>query len=106
VVLGRGAFQPSTDDHSAENDMFNFQAGKKAYLAQTAPVAFNSGKDRLQSSVSSDPTITQERTLEKLPPTVDEYGYGFWFRYMTLFPERLWSGKNAPWYFLARLTVN
>jgi hypothetical protein len=27
-------------------------------------------------------------------------------RFLTTFPTRLWAGKNAPWYFLARLTIN
>ena len=41
-----------------------------------------------------------------MPVKIREYGYGFWMRFMTAYPTRLWSGKNAPWYFLARLTVN
>jgi hypothetical protein len=40
--------------------------------------------------------------LEKLK----EYGYGFWMRFLTTFPSRLENGKNAPWYFVARLTKN
>jgi hypothetical protein len=35
-----------------------------------------------------------------------EYGYGFWMRFLTTYPVRLENGKNAPWYFLARLTKN
>jgi hypothetical protein len=35
-----------------------------------------------------------------------EYGYGFWARFLTAYPDRLLSGKNAAWYFIARLTVN
>lgn len=27
-------------------------------------------------------------------------------RFLTCYPQRLTSGKNAPWYFLARLTRN
>ena len=27
-------------------------------------------------------------------------------RFLTHFPARLWGGKNAPWYFVARLTFN
>jgi hypothetical protein len=27
-------------------------------------------------------------------------------RFLTTYPTRLWAGKNAPWYFLARLTKN
>jgi hypothetical protein len=35
---------------------------------------------------------------------LEEYGYGFWARYLTAYPTRLIAGKNAPWYFVARLT--
>ena len=35
-----------------------------------------------------------------------EYGYGFWARFLTAYPERLLNGKNAAWYFMARLTKN
>ena len=27
-------------------------------------------------------------------------------RFLTTYPKRLISGKNAPWYFLSRLTYN
>jgi hypothetical protein len=37
---------------------------------------------------------------------VKEYGYGFWIRFLTTYPKRLLDGKNAPWYFLARLARN
>lgn len=36
----------------------------------------------------------------------EEYGYGFWARFLTLYPQRLEHGKNAPWYFISRLTSN
>lgn len=35
---------------------------------------------------------------------LEEYGYGFWARYLTAYPARLIAGKNAPWYFVSRLT--
>lgn len=37
---------------------------------------------------------------------VSEYGYGFWLKFMTRHPAPLVSGKNAPWYFVSRLTRN
>jgi hypothetical protein len=27
-------------------------------------------------------------------------------RYLTYFPTKMYAGKNGPWYFVARLTVN
>ena len=35
-----------------------------------------------------------------------EYGYGFYARFLTAYPTRLLSGKDAAWYFIARLTKN
>ena len=40
------------------------------------------------------------------PKNLVEYGYGFWLRFLTIYPERLTSGKNAPMYFVSRLTTN
>jgi len=37
---------------------------------------------------------------------LSEYGYGFWARYLTAYPVRMISGKNAPWYFVSRMTSN
>jgi hypothetical protein len=50
--------------------------------------------------------LTSELTTNNLPANLNEYGYGFWFRFLTAYPTRLFAGKNAPWYFLARLTIN
>jgi hypothetical protein len=38
--------------------------------------------------------------------TLEEYGFGFWYRFLTAFPKRLIPGKIAPWYFMARVTMN
>ena len=37
---------------------------------------------------------------------MNEYGYGFYLRFLTQYPKRLLSGKNAPWYIVARMTKN
>jgi hypothetical protein len=50
--------------------------------------------------------FSQEIPFEQLPVNIDEYAYGFWFRYLTHYPTRMWNGKNAGWYFVARLTSN
>lgn len=41
-----------------------------------------------------------------LPANLEEYGFGFWMRFLTAYPVRLVNGKNEPWYFVARLTKN
>lgn len=61
---------------------------------------------RLQSSPESKSPVDVEFPADKAPKDRSEYGYGFWMRYLTTFPERLMPGKNAPWYFVARLTRN
>ena len=51
----------------------------------------------------------KEPVLDKQSPSenaLEEYGYGFWMRYLTTYPQRLIAGKNAPWYFVSRLTWN
>jgi uncharacterized iron-regulated membrane protein len=42
--------------------------------------------------------------LPKSQADTNEYGYGFYFRYLTHYPGRMWTGKNEAWYFLSRLT--
>jgi len=37
---------------------------------------------------------------------MDEFGYGYWFRFITHFPTRMWSGKSGAWVFVSRLTSN
>ena len=49
------------------------------------------------------PLIDTEAKADK--PLIT-YGYGFWARFLTAYPNRLLQGKNAPWYFMARLTWN
>ena len=37
---------------------------------------------------------------------MSEYGYGFYFRFLTRWPRNLWAGKNEAWYNLCRMTNN
>ena len=58
----------------------------------------------LVNSVSDNkPKFEKE---ERSPTEFVEYGYGFWARFLTAYPERLLNGKNAAWYFMARLSKN
>ena len=43
---------------------------------------------------------------EKKDTDLSEYGYGFYARFLTAYPTRLLSGKDAAWYFISRLTKN
>jgi hypothetical protein len=51
------------------------------------------------------PLATIEATKEKLSD-IREYGYSYWFRYLTRHPKPMFEGKKEPWYFMSRLTVN
>ncbi|CAD8155184.1 unnamed protein product [Paramecium octaurelia] len=58
----------------------------------------------LTSSISADqPTVSTE--VKKLKD-VNEYGFGFWMRFLTLYPEQLQSGLTDQSYFVAKLTKN
>jgi len=35
---------------------------------------------------------------------MDEFAYGFWFRYLTHYPTRMWNGKNEGAYHMARIS--
>jgi hypothetical protein len=37
---------------------------------------------------------------------LEEYGYGYWLRFLTTYPKRLVVGKQAPWYIVSRMTKN
>jgi hypothetical protein len=61
-------------------------------------VNINSGDGVLNAPTDGDSPLIKELTLTQLPGLVNEYGYGFWMRYLTHFPVRMWAGKNAAWY--------
>jgi hypothetical protein len=62
-------------------------------------------KDIRDSSITSKPAAEEDNDADDLE-NVTEYGYGFWMRFLTLYPVRLIPGKNAAWYFVSRLTMN
>lgn len=37
---------------------------------------------------------------------VNEYGYGYWSRFLTRYPEPLYEGIKEAYYFMSRLTSN
>jgi len=37
---------------------------------------------------------------------ITEYGYGFWCRFLTHYPQQLKTGLIVDWSFMARLTKN
>ena len=59
-----------------------------------------------QAVGDSVPSIVKEVPNDQLPSQISEYAYGFWFRFLTHYPTRMFMGKDKPWYFIARLTSN
>jgi hypothetical protein len=105
VILGKGAFRVA-EDYGGDPDIFNFKSGSDKFKGTVAPIVSNSGKDTLKAPVNGDAPLTKEHTLDQLPQNINEYGYGFWLRFLTHYPVRMWGGKDAAWYFTARLTIN
>jgi hypothetical protein len=63
------------------------------------------GEKHIPNSVNDNkPKVDEEDTSPEASFT--EYGYGFWARFLTAYPVRLANGKNAPWYFMSRMTSN
>ena len=100
---GEGSYRTGKD-FTHPKDLFGFDLGLKV-LVNKAPVK---PADRPvdtnfydSDSTAKKPLIDKEATNDK---PFDSYGYGYWFRFLTVFPTRLISGKNAPWYFMSRIT--
>jgi hypothetical protein len=105
VVLGKGAFKAAEDYQTAPLDVFGYSDGLKQFQGTKGPVK-QTTEDNLVSAVNSEPAVVREHNLDQLPPNIGEYGYGYWFRFLTVYPVRLWNGKDAPWTFMSRLTLN
>lgn len=115
VVLGHKAYYPGKDFNDDKDDPFGYIEGEEEIKddeEDRPDIPDRKGKyeskddEIIDTSSSSKPAVEVEVPSDNLPEDVSEYGYGFWFRYLTTYPDRLNPGKNAPWYFLARLTTN
>lgn len=101
---GEGAYRRGTD-FAHPSDIFRMDKGTSNLFPKgdpskpavdekgELPNAFNNNAPRIDKVMTG-------------ADTVQEYGYGYWARFLTAYPERLIYGKNAPWYFMSRLTVN
>lgn len=61
-------------------------------------------KSRTSDFTKGEPLVTKESESKDVP--FKEYGYGLWVRFMIAYPVKLPNGKDAPWYFVSRLTSN
>jgi hypothetical protein len=66
------------------------------------PVKCVEGSDRILNAGSKAVVDSQVQAVRD----GSEYGFGFWFRFMTRFPRVLYKGLEDKPYFLARLTRN
>jgi hypothetical protein len=63
------------------------------------------GPKVIADSTPKEPVSTVEINGKDLSDS-SEYGFGFWMRFLTRYPTPFYEGKQAPWYFIARLTSN
>jgi len=81
-----------------------FALGTKNYFGPVPPLGYNSGDIPLSCGTSrKEPLVIVETPIDLLPINIKEYGYGYWFRYLTHFPERQWGGKANNFYSLSGL---
>lgn len=97
IHLGKGAFNTKYDG--------DFNGGADKLISKIEEVD-HKVTDIISVGANDESPKIIELPDDKLPRKIEEYGYGFWLRFLTLYPERLLQGKNAPWYFVARLTAN
>lgn len=64
------------------------------------------GSNRMINASYNGKSVADIEFEEKDLIDICEYGYGFWMRYLTRFPEPMYDGKRDPWYFVSRLTSN
>ncbi|CAD8058815.1 unnamed protein product [Paramecium sonneborni] len=104
VNFGFGAYR---NQKQFDEEIFNFNIGIKELIKTTEDVQFQPiiKQEKIESSGFDldQPSFEQVEDGEK---PFNQYGYGFWMRFLTLYPKKLQNGKTAPWYFVSRLTWN
>jgi hypothetical protein len=103
--MGAGAFR-AKDDFVHPNDIFGLNSGNTKLKGVPTDVKPAEVKGLTDAPSDAKKPIVEYDTPSKDVDAAKEYGYGFWMRFLTTHPIRLINGKNAPWYFVARLTLN
>jgi hypothetical protein len=62
------------------------------------------GPDAIVPAGFNKPPVVDTKVAKADLIDVKEYGYSVWFRYITNFPSVMPTGKDKPWYIVARLT--
>jgi len=106
VNAGPGAYHRGPYDTDKETDPFRYVLGKTNELRQEdgEKVDLDEPREHEVHDAAYNGDVVHTEDLADLD--VKEYGYGFWLRFLTCYPERLIKGKNAPWYIVSRLTKN
>lgn len=102
VNLGEGAFRIGKD-FDTKDDVFGVGIGVTLRKEEASRTDDEKDVEESASSQSGTAAVTLSFGNDATVG-LEEYGYGFWLRFLTTYPERLIQGKKAPWYFLARLT--
>ncbi|CAD8140693.1 unnamed protein product [Paramecium octaurelia] len=103
--LGKGSFRKG-NDFTHDNDFFGFSTGKDKLFQPPKQDALPEVEKTVHASKTSEDAPKVDRVSPQGTDNLQEYGYGFWLRYLTTYPERQVNGKNQPWYFVSRLTWN
>lgn len=102
--MGEGAFRTGKD-FDQKDDIFAIKIGTRDLTEGDGDEDVIDIADIKDSAIDSKPVAEEDYDQDDVEGS-REYGYGFWMRFLTTYPKRLTSGKNAPWYFVARLTKN
>ncbi|CAD8162366.1 unnamed protein product [Paramecium octaurelia] len=65
-----------------------------------------SGQSSIVDMSSSQTSVLDIKVEDDKIRGVNEYGYGYWIRWLTRWPEQQMKGISEPWYFISRLTKN
>jgi hypothetical protein len=103
--FGDGAFRDG-NNYVHPNDIFAFNDGLTNLLGNNVKEVNMQVPGVIPVAVDQDSPKVVEFNDNDIPVDRDEYGYGYWLRFLTAYPKRLVSGKNADWYFVSRLTIN
>jgi len=108
-VLGKDAYRKDNRFDDDDSDPHGYKIGFNTLIPKPVERRALSGLlgDGVLDSPHNGPKPVHEAEIPKKDlENVKEYGYGFWMRFLTAYPVRLLNGKNAPWYFVSRLTSN
>ncbi|CAK59383.1 unnamed protein product (macronuclear) [Paramecium tetraurelia] len=73
---------------------------------QTVSKSCVSGESSIVDMSSSQTSVLDLKVGDDKIRGANEYGYGYWIRWLTRWPQKQMKGISEPWYFISRLTKN